>query len=123
MKKHVLIKMTGLLCLLLICICAAGCTDQSSAAEVATAGDTVQVNYKGYFDDGEVFDSSDIHGMPLEFVVGGGRLVPGFNAAVEGLAIGEKITVRLTPDQAYGERNEDGLMIIDKNEFPENLNL
>ena len=134
MKKHVLIKVTGLLCLLLICICAAGCTDQSPSTEladtkdtvqtpptkVAAAGDTVQVNYKGYFDDGEVFDSSDIHGKPLTFVVGGGQVVPGFNAAVEGMAIGEKKSVRLSPDQAYGEWTEKNFMMIDKNDFPEN---
>ena len=112
--------MTGLLCLLCICICAAGCTDQSPSTQVATAGDTVQVNYKGYFDNGEVFDSSDIHGKPLEFVVGGGRVVTGFNAAVEGLAIGEKITVRLSPDQAYGEWTEKNFMMINKSDFPEN---
>ncbi|WFN35204.1 peptidylprolyl isomerase [Methanogenium sp. S4BF] len=120
MKKRVLNRMTGLLCLLLICICAAGCTDQSQPTEVAAAGDTVQVDYKGYFDDGEVFDSSYERGMPSEFVVGAGRMIPGFDAAVVGMAVGETKTVRLSPDQAYGEWTEDKLMIINKNEFAEN---
>ncbi len=112
--------MTGLLCLLLLCICAAGCTDQSQPSEVATAGDTVQVNYIGYFDNGEVFDSSYERGYPLEFVIGSGRMVPGFDAAIVGMAVGENKTVRLSPAEAYGERNEDNVMILNKTEFPEN---
>ena len=111
--------MTGLLCLLL-CICAAGCTDQSQSSEVATAGDTVQVDYKGYFDDGEVFDSSYERGEPLEFVVGAGQMIPGFDAAVVGMAVGETKTVRLTPDQAYGEWDENLVMTVDISTFAEN---
>lgn len=112
--------MTGLLCLLLLCICAAGCTDQSQPSEVATVGDTVQVDYKGYFDDGEVFDSSIEKGKTIKFVIGSSKMIPGFDAAVVGMAVGEKKTVRLSPDEAYGERNEDNVLILNKSEFPEN---
>ncbi len=114
--------MAGLLCLLLICICAAGCTDQSqpSTDAVAAAGDTVEVEYKGYFDDGEVFDSSFERDKPHIFVVGAGQMIPGFDAAVVGMAVGETKTVRLPPEQAYGEWTEDNLIMINKNEFPEN---
>lgn len=117
--------MTGVLCLLLICVCAAGCADQTQApngtADVASAGDTVQVDYKGYFDDGEVFDSSYDRGEPIEFVVASGGMIPGFDAAVQGMAVGEKKTVRLSPAEAYGEWDENNSMIINKSEFPENF--
>jgi len=112
---------TGLLCLLLLCICAAGCTDQSQPSAVATAGDTVQVDYNGYFDDGEVFDSSYEKGAPLTFIIGSGQTIPGFDAAVEGMAVGEKKTVRLSPAEAYGEWDENNFMIFNKSEFPENF--
>lgn len=112
--------MTGLLCLLLLCICAAGCTDQSQPLEGASAGDTVQVNYKGYLNDGEVFDSSIEKGEPLEFVIGGGRMIPGFDAAVVGMTVGENKTVKLSPEEAYGEWNEAFVMTVDKNIFAEN---
>ncbi len=121
MKKLLLKHMTGLLCLLLLCICAAGCTDQSQPSAVASAGDTVQVDYKGYLDDGEVFDSSIEKGKPLEFVIGGGRMIPGFDAAVVGMTVGENKTVRLFPEEAYGERDENNVLIFNKSEFPENF--
>jgi peptidylprolyl isomerase len=121
MTKRFLKYMTGLLCLIfLLCICAAGCTDQSQPAEVAATGDTVRVDYKGYFDDGEVFDSSYERGEPLEFVVAAGQMIPGFDAAVVGMAVGEKKTVVLSPAEAYGEWNEDLVMTVDKNIFDEN---
>lgn len=122
--------MTGVLCLLLICVCVAGCADQSQTptevptnptADVASAGDTVQVDYKGYFDDGEVFDSSYEKGQPIEFVVAAGQMIPGFDAAVNGMTVGEKKTVRLSPAEAYGEWDENNLFIINKSEFPENF--
>ncbi|GAB7015943.1 peptidylprolyl isomerase [Methanogenium cariaci] len=108
-----------MLCLLLLCIFAAGCT-QSQTAAVATAGDTVQVNYTGTYDDGEVFDSSYERGQPLEFVVGAGQMIPGFDAAVVGMAVGDKKTVRLSPDEAYGEWREDLVMTVNRTIFAEN---
>ena len=121
MTKRFLKHTTGLLCLLLLCICAAGCTDQSQPAEVAATGDTVQVDYKGYLDDGEVFDSSYEKGAPLTFVIGSGQTIPGFDAAVQGMTVGEKKTVRLSPAEAYGEWDENNSIIINKSEFPENF--
>jgi len=122
--------MAGVLCLLLISVCIAGCADQSqtpaevtpdATTDVASAGDTVQVDYKGYFDDGEVFDSSYERGEPFEFVVAAGGMIPGFDAAVQGMAVGEKKTVRLSPEEAYGERDETLVEIIDKSQFGENV--
>ena len=121
--------MTGVLCLLLICVCVAGCADQSqtptevptsTTADVASAGDVVQVDYKGYFDDGEVFDSSYEKGQPIEFVVAAGQMIPGFDAAVNGMTVGEKKTVRLSPAEAYGEWDESLVITVDKSTFGEN---
>jgi len=125
MKRLVLNKMTGMLCLLLICVCVAGCADQSQTpaggtTDVASAGDTVQVDYKGYFDDGEVFDSSYDRGQPLEFIVASGGMIPGFDAAVNGMTVGEKKTVRLSPAEAYGEWDETLVETIDISQFGEN---
>lgn len=69
-------------------------------------GDLVRVHYRGTLDSGEVFDSSR-GGDPLTFVVGAGQMIAGFDAAVRGLAVGESVTVRLEPAQAYGERRAE----------------
>lgn len=121
MKERLLKHMTGLFCLLLLCLCAAGCTDQPQTSDVAAVGDTVQVDYKGYLDDGEVFDSSYEKGAPLTFVIGSGQTIPGFDAAVQGMTVGEKKNVRLSPAEAYGEWDENNSIIINKSEFPENF--
>ena len=66
----------------------------------------VRVDYKGTLQNGEVFDSS--HGrQPLEFKVGGGQMIPGFDAAVVGMALNEKKTVTLAPQDAYGDYDEN----------------
>lgn len=68
-------------------------------------GDTVRVHYEGRLEDGEVFDSS-AGGDPLEFRVGAGEVIPGFEEAVRGMEVGQKKTVEIEPDDAYGERRE-----------------
>ena len=60
------------------------------------------VHYTGTLDDGTEFDSSR-GGFPLDFVVGSGQLIDGFDNAVRGLAVGESVTVRIEPAEAYGE--------------------
>ncbi len=72
-------------------------------------GDTVGVFYTGTLDDGEQFDSN-VGRDPLTFVVGSGQVISGFDNAVRGLRVGESITVRLEPTEAYGER-DPGLII------------
>jgi peptidylprolyl isomerase len=67
-------------------------------------GKIVQVNYKGMFLSGEVFDASDIHGGPLEFQAGLGRIIPGWEEAVLDMKTGEKRLVIIPPELAYGER-------------------
>ncbi|SFM29546.1 FKBP-type peptidyl-prolyl cis-trans isomerase [Methanolobus profundi] len=67
-------------------------------------GDTVKVEYTGTLEDGSVFDSSAAHGEPLEFTVGSGKIIKGFDNAVMGMEVGDEKTVTFSPEEAYGER-------------------
>lgn len=87
---------------------------------VAADGDTVEVHYTGTLDDGEQFDSS-VGKNPLSFVVGSGQVIPGFDDAVRGLAVGEKVTVRIPADQAYGERSDEFIVEFPIDQAPEGL--
>jgi peptidylprolyl isomerase len=71
--------------------------------EQAQKGDTVQVHYTGRLTDGQVFDSSD-GGDPLEFQVGAGEVIKGFDEGVEGMNVGDKKQIEIETDDAYGER-------------------
>jgi peptidylprolyl isomerase len=75
-----------------------------------TAGDTVRMYYKGMFLDGRVFDSSDISGVPLEFPVGLGTVIPGFDETALDMRPGEKRLVVIPPELAYGERGAGGII-------------
>ncbi len=77
-------------------------SDQGEEGRVAQDGDTVEVRYTGTLDDGSEFDSSEGRD-PLTFVVGSGQVISGFDDAVRGLAVGESRTVRIEPENAYGE--------------------
>lgn len=69
-------------------------------------GDTVAVRYTGRLDSGDVFDSNEEGGDPLHFTVGAGQVIAGFETAVLGLGQGERRTVRIPPEEAYGPRDE-----------------
>ncbi len=69
-------------------------------------GDTVKIEYVGLLDDGSVFDASETHGQPLEFTVGEGNVIKGFDDAVKGLEVGDEKEFRLEAKDAYGEYNE-----------------
>ena len=71
----------------------------------AQKGDTVRVHYTGRLEDGNVFDSSD-GGEPLEFQVGSGQVIPGFDEGVRGMSVGDKKTIEIKADDAYGQRVE-----------------
>ena len=73
----------------------------------ATSGDTVRVHYTGTLDDGSEFDSSAGR-EPLEFTLGSGQVIPGFDNAVAGMAVGDTKTVTMGPDDAYGQVVERG---------------
>tara|TARA_B100001245_G_C22777843_1_gene375735 strand:+ start:278 stop:769 length:492 start_codon:yes stop_codon:yes gene_type:complete len=80
------------------------------------------VHYTGTFLDGEVFDSSD-GGSPLAFLVGHGNMIAGFEQELMGAAVGEKREFTLTPDRAYGERDEDAIQQMERSLFPQDLEL
>jgi peptidylprolyl isomerase len=67
-------------------------------------GQTVSVNYRGTFLSGDVFDASDAHGGPIEFPVGAGQVIPGWDEMILDMRTGEKRTIILPPETAYGER-------------------
>ena len=85
---------------------------------VAGEGDTVSVHYTGTLDDGTEFDSSRPRGQPLTFTLGAGQVIEGFDQAVLGMAVGETTTVRIPPEQAYGERNEQLVLTIPRASAP-----
>ena len=83
----------------------------------AKAGDTVRIHYTGTLDDGTEFDSSAGRD-PLEFALGGGQVIPGFDSAVDGMAVGESKTVTIPVDQAYGERHDQLVQEVPKTALP-----
>lgn len=83
----------------------------------AKTGDAVSVHYTGKLEDGTIFDSS-ISREPLAFEIGKGQMIPGFEKAVMGMEVGEKTTVTLAPEDAYGERMEDRIVKFDKSQIP-----
>ncbi len=89
-------------------------------AAVAKNGDTVQVNYTGKLADGTVFDSS-VGRDPLEFTLGKGNMIPGFEKAVLGMKVGEKKTVTIPSDEAYGPHLDDMVIEVPEEKLPSNI--
>jgi peptidylprolyl isomerase len=83
----------------------------------AAAGDTVRIHYTGTLGDGSVFDSS-VGREPLEFEVGSGHVIPGFDRAVTGMAPGERKQVTIPADEAYGQADANLMLTVDRREFP-----
>ncbi len=89
-----------------------------SQSSVVQAGNTVNVDYTGTLEDGTIFDSSINHGQPLEFQVGSGQLIKGFDTAVLGMKKGEEKEIKLQPLEAYGESRPELIKDIPKSELP-----
>ncbi len=117
----------------------------------AKTGDRVKVHYTGTLEDGSVFDTSedsveqlddpscgcgsrkdvdegcgggcDSHATgPMEFVIGAGQLIPKFEAAVIGLEPGQSVTVSIPAEDAYGQRAEEMVAVIERSEIPADIN-
>ena len=83
-------------------------------------GDTVKVHYTGTLENGEVFDSSEGRD-PLQFTMGAGQLIPGFEKAVMGLQVGDTTKAEIPSAEAYGEHNPQMEITVPKNQLPEDL--
>src|SRR5690349_17261300 len=83
-------------------------------------GDTVKVHYHGKLTDGTTFDTSEGR-QPLEFEVGSGSVIQGFDSGVVGMSVGEKKTINIPAGEAYGEVEEDRFLEFPVNRFPPDL--
>ena len=84
-------------------------------------GDVVVLDYEGKLENGEIFDSSKHgdHSHPIEFEVGAGKMIPGFEKAVMGLKKGDKKEFSLEPEEAYGQPNEELVKQIPRDSLPQ----
>jgi len=86
----------------------------------AKSGDTVKVHYTGKLEDGTIFDSS-IEREPLEFKIGNGNMIPGFEKAVVGMGLGDTITTNIPYQEAYGEKKTEMVVEVPKEQVPEDI--
>ena len=86
------------------------------------SGDTVSVHYTGKLENGEIFDSSSGR-RPMTFTVGTGQIIRGFDEAVLGMAVGDRKTVTIAPEMAYGPRQLELIVDIPRNTVPEGMGL
>lgn len=84
------------------------------------SGDTVKVHYHGKLTDGTTFDSSE-GSEPLEFEVGSGSVIGGFDSGVTGMKVEDKKTINIPVDEAYGQRQDDLLMEFPIDRFPSDM--
>ena len=92
----------------------------------AQTGSKVRVHYTGKLTDGKVFDASlDSSGIgePLEFVIGSGQMIPGFEQGVIGMEPGESKTVSISAEQAYGPHRPEGVIEIERSQLPSGMPL
>ena len=105
-----------MLVVLLAVIFLAGC----GSSAVAKNGDIIKLHYTGRLTDGTVFDTS-LGSDPLEFTLGQGQMIPGFEQAVIGMKVGESKTVTIPTEEAYGQRRDDLTLEIEKSRVPETI--
>jgi peptidylprolyl isomerase len=84
-------------------------------------GNNVKVHYTGTLTDGQIFDSSHDRGETLNFTIGSGQMIQGFDDAIIGMEVGETKNITLTPDMAYGDRYEEAIQPVSRQNFPENF--
>ena len=88
----------------------------------AKSGDTVRIHYTGTLNDGSVFDSSQGR-EPLEFTLGAGQVIPGFDAAVDGMAVGDRKVAEIPADEAYGPRHDQAVQDVPRADIPAEIPL
>jgi len=88
----------------------------------AKEGNVVKVHYSGRLTDGTLFDSSEGR-EPLEFTLGAGQMIKGFDTGVLGMAIGEKKTLQISAEDAYGARDEEAIIEFPAENIPEDMKL
>lgn len=86
----------------------------------AKAGDTVRVHYTGRLEDGEVFDSSQGR-QPIEFQLGSGQVIAGFESAVTGMEPGQSRTVTIPANEAYGPHRDENVVSVPRTQFPDDI--
>ena len=86
----------------------------------AKEGDTVKIHYTGTLDDGSQFDSSAGRD-PMEFVLGAGQVIPGFEKAVQGMNIGEKKSINIAPEEAYGSHDSELVLEVPRSNLPDDV--
>lgn len=86
----------------------------------AVSGNRVKVHYTGRLKDGSIFDSSE-NREPLEFVIGSGQVIPGFDQGVTGMKVGEKRTIEIPFAEAYGPRQEHLVGQVERSQFPDGM--
>jgi len=84
------------------------------------SGDTIRLHYTGTLADGTTFDSSAGR-EPLQFEVGSGQIIPGLDAAMPGMTVGEKKTVTIPPELAYGAHNPEAVQSIPRAQIPDHI--
>lgn len=85
---------------------------------MSNSGKQVEVEYVGTLEDGTKFDASADHGETLKFTCGVGQMIPGFDKAVEGMEVGQTVTVTLEPKDAYGEYLEEAVQTVPLDRIP-----
>ncbi len=92
--------------------CGGGCGAPTPIMEGKNVGKTCRTHYRGTFNDGSQFDSSYDRGEPLEFICGIGQMIRGFDAAVANMEVGEKVSIHLMPEEAYGMPDPNAIFTV-----------
>ncbi len=90
--------------------------------QTAQAGNAVKVHYTGTLGDGTIFDSSQGRD-PLEFTLGAGQVIKGFDEGIQGMQVGDHKTIHIGVEDAYGPAYEDMVFVIDRAELPADIEL
>lgn len=91
--------------------------------EGKNVGKKVRTHYRGTFNDGTQFDSSYDRGEPLEFICGAGMMIPGYDAAVANMDVGQTVQIHLMPHEAYGESDPTAILTVEYAQLPGSENL